>query len=102
MTDLPSEDVTICDGEITIDAALLAPKLGLSPETLKAEMAKDMVYSIAETGVDEEEGRTRLTFHYRARAWVVVVEPHGRLVEPPPPTHRPAPLSLINLVQDMT
>ncbi|MFT5487627.1 MAG: hypothetical protein ACI9JL_004256 [Paracoccaceae bacterium] len=91
MTDLPSEDVTICDGEITIDAALLAPKLGLSPETLKAEMARGLVYSVAETGVDEDVGRTRLTFRYRSRAWTMVVDTDGNLVESIAPAPKASP-----------
>lgn len=67
--------VTVSGGEITIDAELLAPKLGLSPEALKAEMRKGLVYGVAEKGVDEDRGRLRLTFRYRARSWTVIVEP---------------------------
>jgi hypothetical protein len=32
---------------------------------------------VAERGIDEDEGRTRLTFRYRARSWTVVVKPDG-------------------------
>ncbi len=77
MSRSPSSAVTIDKGEIAIDAELLAPKLGLSTETLKAEMRRGYVYSLAEMGIDEDEGRTRLTFRYRARSWTVVVEPNG-------------------------
>jgi hypothetical protein len=73
--------VTVSGGEITIDAKLLAPKLGLSTEELKAEMHKGLVYSVAETGIDEDQGRMRLTFRYRARSWTVIVEPGGPLIE---------------------
>jgi hypothetical protein len=100
MRGLPSEAVSLSDGEITIDAALLAPKLGLSPEVLMAEMRRGLVYSVAENGVDEDEGRKRLTFRYRSRAWVVVVEANGSLVEGTPPIRRHEPLSLIDLVRD--
>jgi hypothetical protein len=44
-------------------------------------MRRGIVYGVVETGVAEDEGRTRLTFRYRARAWRVVVEPDGTLVE---------------------
>ena len=65
MSALSSPAVTIGDGEIIIAAELLAPKLGLSTEALKAEMRRGYVYSLAERGIDEDAGRTRLTFRYR-------------------------------------
>ena len=81
MSSVPGSPISIADGTITIDAGLLAPKLGLSAEALKAEMRKGIVYSVAETGINEDSGRTRLTFRYRARVWTVVVDPDGTLVE---------------------
>ena len=77
MSPVPASAITIADGEITIDAELLAPKLGLSAEALKAEMRKGIVSSVAETGINEDAGRTRVTFRYRTRAWTVVVDPDG-------------------------
>jgi len=77
MSALPSSVVTIGDGEITIAADLLAPKLGLSVEVLKAEMRRGYVYSVTEQGIGSDAGRTRLTFRYRARSWCVVVDPDG-------------------------
>ncbi len=71
--------ITIVNGEITVDADLLAPKLGLSAAALKAEMRKGVVSSVAETGINEDAGRTRVTFRYRTRAWTVVVESDGTL-----------------------
>ncbi len=71
--------ITIVNGEITVDAELLAPKLGLSAAALKAEMRKGIVSSVAETGINEDAGRTRVTFRYRTRAWTVVVDPDGTL-----------------------
>ena len=79
MSPVAASAITIADGEITVDAELLAPKLGLSAEALKAEMRKGIVSSVAETGIDEDAGRTRVTFRYRTRAWTVVVEPDGTL-----------------------
>ncbi len=69
--------ITIVNGEITVDAELLAPKLGLSAAALKAEMCKGIVSSVAETGLNEDAGRTRVTFKYRTRTWTVVVDPDG-------------------------
>ena len=85
MTRHSPTDVSIVDGNITIDAEALAPKLGLSVDGLKEKMANGLVTSIAETGVDEDAGRARLTFRYRARVWRIVVEPDGTLVDDPVP-----------------
>lgn len=76
-----SLEISLRDGDVEIDAGYLAPKLGLSPRQLIDEMRRGIVYGVVETGVAEDEGRTRLTFRYRARAWRVVVEPDGTLVE---------------------
>lgn len=77
--------VSIVDGEIIIAAELLAPKLGLSVEALKKNMRKGLVTSIAETGVVEDAGRTRLIFRYGPRIWRIVVEADGTLNEDPVP-----------------
>jgi len=81
MSSVPGSAISIEDGEITIDAELLANKLGVSTALLQAGMPKGIVYSLAETGIDEDVGRTRLTFRYRSRTWTVVVDPDGSLVE---------------------
>jgi hypothetical protein len=104
MSPVPGLAIAIADGEIAIDAELLAPRLGLSVDALKAEMRKGIVYSVAETGIDEDVGRTRLTFRYRARAWTVVVDPDGNLVESIAPAPKALPantdrLSLSNFVR---
>jgi hypothetical protein len=90
MISVPGSAIFIADGEITIDAEILASKLGLSAALLKAEMHKGIVSSVAETGINEDVGRTRLTFRYRSRAWIVVVDPDGNLVE----SIAPAPKAL--------
>lgn len=90
MSSVPESPISIADGEITIDAGLLASRLGLSAASLKAEMRKGIVSSVAETGIDEDVGRTRLTFRYRSRAWTVVVDLDGNLVE----SIAPAPKAL--------
>jgi hypothetical protein len=99
MSPVPGSAIAIADGEIAIDAELLAPRLGLSVDALKAEMRKGIVYSVAETGINEDVGRTRLTFRYRARAWTVVVHPDGNLVESiaPAPKALPANTDRLNL-----
>jgi len=81
MSPAPGSAITIVDGEITVDAELLAPKLGLSAAALQAEMRSGSIDSVAEAGIDEDAGRTRVTFRYGTRAWTAVVEPDGTVVE---------------------
>jgi len=104
MTRLSETVASIVDDDITINAEALAPKLGLTVEALKDNMANGLVMSVAETGMDEDAGRTRLTFRYRARVWRVVVEADGSLNEDPVPTLKPRPttnpFSLLDLARD--
>jgi len=63
--------------DITIDAALVAARLGLSPAHLMAEMQRGLVYQLTEKGEGEDAGRYRLTFRYRAREAVITVDRDG-------------------------
>ena len=69
--------ISITDGAIVIAAEAVAPPLGLKPEALQAEMQRGQVACLFETGVDEDEGRTRVTVRYHARSWTLVIEPDG-------------------------
>lgn len=104
MAPLPRTAVTVSDDGITVDAELLAPKLGLTADALRENMAKGLVTSIAETGVDEDAGRTRLTFRYRARVWRVVLEADGTPVDAPAPATEAPPakggFNLLDMARD--
>ena len=106
MTPLSSTAICIDDGEITVETEALAPKLRLSIEALKENMAKGVVMSVIETGENEDAGRTRLTFRYRARVWRVVIESDGSLFEDPLPVLEAKtanePFSLFDLAKDMS
>lgn len=98
-----SAAVTFVGGEAIIDAEVLAPALGLSPDELKDEMREGLVYGVAEAGVAEDAGRTRLTFRYRARSWRVVVLRDGTLLRDPTPSSLtpPAPINHLNLLDTL-
>src|SRR5262245_28063845 len=78
MTLLAPGAISITDGAIVIAAETVAPRLGLKPEALQAEMQRGKVCCVLETGVDEDEGRTRVTVRYHARSWTLVIEPDGK------------------------
>ena len=106
MIPLSSTAICVDGGEIAVEAEALAPKLGLSTEALKEHMAKGLVVSVTETGENEDAGRTRLTFRYRARVWRVVIESDGSLFEDPLPVleTKPAndPFSIFELAKGMS
>ncbi|MGI9449080.1 MAG: DUF6522 family protein [Geminicoccaceae bacterium] len=91
--------IRLGNDEITIDSELLAPKLGLSVDALRTEMRRGLVVSTAETGIDDDEGRARLTFRYRARTWRVVVESDGAFADASLPDSRARIPSLVDLVR---
>ena len=91
MTSIPHAAIEVGHTQITIAAEVLAPRLGLTVEALKENMAKGLVVSVTETGQDEDAGRTRLTFRYRARVWRVVIDTDGSLFEDPVPVVQNGP-----------
>jgi hypothetical protein len=66
--------ITYSEAGFTVDAKLVAGKLGLSPDAFWREMRRGIVYGIVERGEGDDAGRTRLTFRYRARSWSVTLE----------------------------
>src|ERR1700694_4378197 len=78
MTVLAAGAISLTDRAIVIAAETVAPRLGLKPEALQAEMQRGQVCCLVETGVDEDEGRTRVTVRYHARSWTLVIEPDGK------------------------
>jgi hypothetical protein len=78
----PASVISVQNGESVVDAEFLAAKHGLSMDSLKAEVRRRLVNSVTERGIDEDEGRTRLTFRYRARSLTVVVNRTGASTTP--------------------
>ena len=77
----PTAAITIADGEITNRcraARAEARPVGRSDEGRDAQGQR---LQRRRTGINEDAGRTRLTFRYRTRAWTVVVEPDGTVIE---------------------
>lgn len=64
---------------LRIDACDVAPLLGLTPERLMAELRAGQVYHVAEEHKDDEDGRMRIVFRFRARTARLIVEPDGSM-----------------------
>lgn len=65
-------------GDYTVPANVLAEGFGLTADALWREMKRGIVYGVVERGEDEDAGRTRLTFRYRARSWSMTLEETAR------------------------
>lgn len=78
MTVIPANVISIGDDTVVVSADAVAPRLGLTPEALQAEMQHGQVDCLVESGVDEDEGRTRVTVRWHARACTLVIEPDGK------------------------
>jgi hypothetical protein len=68
------------DGEIIVDVEFVAPDLGLTPEEFMEEMEAGRVFQTAEKGIDDDEGRMRLTFRHRAKETRFVIDENGQIV----------------------
>jgi hypothetical protein len=73
-----SAEVSHSEDSFTVDARIVAGKLGLSPEVFWREVKRGIVYGVVERGEGEDAGRLRLTLRYRARSWSTTLEDTGQ------------------------
>ena len=59
--------VEIQDGEIQLDAQIIADGFDLEPARIPALMRDGAITSLCECGIDEDAGRYRLTFFHKSR-----------------------------------
>ena len=100
MSAIPKKAITVTGDDVTVDAGLLAPQLGLSVPDMKTAMGAGEIRTLVERGEDEDAGRMRLTFRYGAIQYSLIREPDGQLHEtqPPPLERRPIRPSIMQLV----
>ena len=73
--------IEIEDGDVQIDASIVAEGLGLTPLLLRQEMRAGRITSLTERGVDADLGRHRLTFFSKHRRFRVVVDATGAIIQ---------------------
>ncbi len=73
------------DGEILVDPDYLAPRLGLTPQTLREGLQTGDVVGVTETGEGADAGKTRIVLRSTTRAWAAEVLSDGSAREIPPP-----------------
>ena len=69
------------NGEVQIDAAIVAEGLGVTLSLLQQGMRAGHITSLAERGIDADQGRHRLTFFSAHRRFRVVVDASGAIIQ---------------------
>jgi hypothetical protein len=73
--------IEIQDGAFQIDASVLGEGLGLEPSQVPELLRSGAITSRCEQGVDEDEGRYRLTFFHDHRRMRVIVDATGSILQ---------------------
>jgi hypothetical protein len=68
-------------GAFTVDADVVAAVLGIEPALVQPLMRDGKITSVCERGVGEDAGRYRLTFIHANRAFHLVVDEEGHVIE---------------------
>jgi NFU1 iron-sulfur cluster scaffold homolog, mitochondrial len=73
------------DGHVIVDPDFLAPRLGLTPETLREGLRNGEVVGVTEAGEGADAGKTRIVLRSASRAWAAEIDATGAAREIPPP-----------------
>jgi Fe-S cluster biogenesis protein NfuA len=82
---IPAGVIGLENGQVTVDPDYLAPRLGLTPETLREGLQRGTVVGVTETGQDADAGKTRIVLRSGNRAWAAEINAAGAAREIPPP-----------------
>ena len=69
------------DGAIQVDVAVVAKGLGIEPALVQEGMREGKITSLCERGVEEDEGRHRVTFFSGSRRFRLVVDNEGNVLQ---------------------
>lgn len=82
---VPPDAILWEDEQFNIAPDYLAPRLGLTPDSLRAALHAGEVVSRSETGTGGDAGRIRLIVRHGHRAWAAEIGSDGAAREIPPP-----------------
>jgi hypothetical protein len=68
------------DGAIRVDVTVVAKGLGIEPPLVQKGMREGRISSLCERGIDEDEGRYRVTFFSGSRRFRLVVDNEGNML----------------------
>ena len=69
------------DGDVQIDASVIADGLGITLAVLRQQMGAGKITSLSERGTDADSGRHRLTFFSEHRRFRLVVDDSGAIIQ---------------------
>jgi len=69
------------DGDVQIDASVIAEGLGLALPLFRQQMQAGEITSLSERGTDADLGRHRLTFFSKHRRFRLVVDDSGAIIQ---------------------
>ena len=69
------------DGAIQVDVAGVAKGLGIEPPLVQEGMREGRITSLCERGVDEDQGRYRVTFFSENRRFRLTIDNEGNVVQ---------------------
>lgn len=69
------------DGAIEVDAAIVAAGLGIEPSLLRERIRAAKITSSCERGINEDDGRYRLTFLSDGRRLRLTVDEKGHVLQ---------------------
>jgi hypothetical protein len=78
---LPMTMIEFEEGTIQVDATIVAEGLGIEPSLVHKRMREGKITSLCERGVDDDNGRYRLTFFSENRRFRLVVDEMGNVVQ---------------------
>ena len=93
--------VEINESGFVVDASVLAEAFALKPEAVQQLMRRGEITSLSETGVGEDAGRSRLTFHFGDRAVRLVVDQTGVILKKSSFTTKPRPPASARTASDL-
>jgi hypothetical protein len=73
--------ITLADGSIDFDAALIAADLGLDGSGVLKAMRDRRLTAVCKRGVEEDAGRYRVTFYHGNTRLRLIVDADGQIVE---------------------
>ncbi len=69
------------DGDVQVDAAVIAEGLGLALPLFREQMRAGKITSLSERGIDADLGRHRLTFFGECRRFRLIVDQSGAIIQ---------------------
>jgi hypothetical protein len=68
-------------GTLSIDATVIGRGLNVEPSLVQGQMREGKITVLCERGVNDDEGRHRLTFFYKNRRFRLIVDDEGNAVQ---------------------